>query len=248
MTVNDDLARWGEPPADRDELALADLLGSVASELLHVPYRPAGVEGLLEVSGWVEGVVASVVEHADLGPALAPAPQGAPPAEAAAIPPVELRLRLWREAGTVLEPVAATDRTGTVLRDLRRVPAGADRLQVRTGDRVRLEAEASHDGFVSVFNIGPAGGFNLLYPDDLARAGFVRARCPVPIMDVQLTPPAGRERLYAVWSRVPLSLAHLLGVARRLPGPGELGRVQEELLRHSAEDWHAVVLEVEHRG
>jgi hypothetical protein len=161
---------------------------------------------------------------------------------------VEVRLHLWREAGRGrFLPIASTARTGTVLRDLRRVPVDADRLEVRTGDRVRLEAEVSHDGFVSVFNIGPAGNFNLLYPDDVGRAGFVRARCPVPIVDVQLTPPAGRERLYAVWSRVPLSLAHLLRVAERLPGPGELARVQEALTQRSAADWHAVMLEVEHR-
>jgi hypothetical protein len=155
-------------------------------------------------------------------------------------------LRLWREIGPGrYVSVAPSPRTGTALRDLRRVPAQTERLELRTGDRVRLEAETSADGFVTVFNLGPAGGFNLLYPDGLKRAGFVRARCPVPIVDVELAPPAGRERLYAVWSRTPLSLAHLLRVAERLPG---VGTVQEALTGMSEEDWRAVVLEVEHRG
>src|SRR5262245_30717176 len=124
MSVNDDLARWGEPPADRDELALAELLGALLDQgpasLRHSLTRsPAGM-CLLEASGWVECVTLSVVAHAELAPALAPAPQGPPPVQPATLPPVELRLRLWREKGPLLAPAT----TGTVLRDLRRVPAG----------------------------------------------------------------------------------------------------------------------------
>src|SRR5262245_59950574 len=128
MSVNDDLARWGEPPAESDELALAELLGGLldegsAAEL--APLRGPAGSGLLEASGWVEGVVESVVAHADLTPALAPAPAGAPAAQPA--PAVQVWLRLWREAGPGwYVPVAPSPRSGTALRDLRRVPAEAE--------------------------------------------------------------------------------------------------------------------------
>ena len=70
-----------------------------------------------------------------------------------------------------------------------------------------------------------------------------------------LAPPAGRERLVAVWSRAPLPLSP--EGLRRLAGDDQvtgayratrdLERVQESVLDLVPEDWHALVLELDHQ-
>jgi len=78
---------------------------------------------------------------------------------------------------------------------------------LRTGDRVRIEVVAARDGPVTVFNVGPTGQLTLLYPDPTkGGTAIVPADQPVPIGDAKLTPPAGSERVFAVWSREVLSL------------------------------------------
>jgi hypothetical protein len=69
---------------------------------------------------------------------------------------------------------------------------------------------------------------------------------------VELTLPAGCERLLAVWLRAPLSLAELLGTGADLGSPGyrstrSLERLQETLRRLPGQDLEAVVLAVSHR-
>ena len=62
--------------------------------------------------------------------------------------------------------VAATPREReTATRDMKRVPRAPDQVSLRTGDRVRIEVVADQPGYVAVFNIGPGGNLNLLYPD-----------------------------------------------------------------------------------
>jgi hypothetical protein len=76
------------------------------------------------------------------------------------------------------------------------------------------------------------------------------------IVDVALTPPAGSERLFAVWSRVPLSLDRVLrlaggegvGVSRPYRATRNMERVQQSVKELRREDWHAVVLELDHSG
>jgi hypothetical protein len=250
MTPNDDLARWGEPPANADELALADQLAEALDTFradTGEPSRTRSVlsppgQRLLEVNAWIEQMIASVLTHARLFENLPlPADAGGPM--------VDLRLRVLRQTGSLqFEPVASTHPQPMVLRDLRRVPADPDRVSLRTGDRVRVEVQCDHDGYLTIFNIGPAGALNMLYPDSPSRAVALPARTPLRIADVEMTPPAGREQVYAVWSRVPLPSGQLAGLVRPGVRTRDMQRVQDTLATLRAEDWHAVMLELEHQG
>ena len=86
----------------------------------------------------------------------------------------------------------------------------------------------SRTGFLTVFNVGPAGTLNLLYPEADAQnpARQIIANQPLHIIDVELTPPAGRERLFAVWTRQPLSLRldQLHSLVERKPGDSPASR------------------------
>jgi serine/threonine protein kinase len=182
----------------------------------------------------------------------------APGREAAA---VELRLTVARwEGGDSYAPVATTHPVPAgVTRNMTRVPPPPERASLRTGDRVRIEVTADHDGFVTVFNVGPTGQLSLLHPDP---AGAGAAPAPLPanrplqVSDVALTPPAGGERLFAVWSRVPLRLPleELFRLARGDNDPvspsyratRNMERVQASVQQLRPEDWRAAVLELEH--
>jgi serine/threonine protein kinase len=183
-----------------------------------------------------------------------------PPAGAPQPAPVDLRLIVSRQVGpSEFVPVASTSpQPERFLRDLRRVPKSPDQVRLRLGDRVRLEVWADRAGFVVVFNIGPTGNLNLLYPTESAGAETprVEAHRPLHILDVELTPPAGRERLIAVWSRepLPLRLEELRSLAEsgELPATGpyratrDMVRVQQSLRNLRPEDRHTVVLELDH--
>src|SRR5205807_2594104 len=110
--------------------------------------------------------------------------------------------------------VASTHPSPTELRDLQRLPDDPDRVVLHTGDLVRVEVVCDREGYLTVFNVGPRGALHLLWPDDLARVAVQLAGVPLQVARVVLTPPAGQERLYAVWSRVPLSRDRLQGLAR----------------------------------
>jgi serine/threonine protein kinase len=173
--------------------------------------------------------------------------------------PVHLRLTVSRQAGghTFVPAATTPPPPERLVRDLRRVPPRPGRVDVRTGDRLRVEVEADRSGFVTVFNIGPTGNLNLLHPADPSTPLPLEANRPLHIPDVELAPPAGPERLFAVWSPAPLPLRpeELLRLAGRAEGPGsgpyratrDMARVQESVRRLSPEDWHAVVLELDHR-
>jgi serine/threonine protein kinase len=183
----------------------------------------------------------------------------AAPTEPAA--PVELRLTVARwESGDDYVPVAGTrPLPAGMTRDMTRVPPAPARVSLRTGDRMRLEVSADRAGFLTVFNLGPTGHLNLLHPDpatDAGAPGVMPPHQPVHIRDVVLTPPAGNERLFAVWSRVPLSLEKAVGLSWERGGQvsasyqatRNMERVQESVRRLPREDWHAVVLELDHQG
>jgi serine/threonine protein kinase len=169
---------------------------------------------------------------------------------------VDLRLLVSKTRdGRTFEPVAASHPPAAhLMRDLQRVPQAPDQLRLRTGDRVRIEVVASRPGAVTVFNVGPTGNLNLLYPAEPAAAPLIGANQPLHILDVELRPPAGRERLIALWSRVPLPLRleELLSLASGAATPApyratrDLKRVHDTLQRQQPEEWHAVVLELDH--
>jgi hypothetical protein len=251
MKPNDDLERWGEPPASDSELLLANLLGDLlesnqpeasARSATPLPARLAGEENLLEVHGWIEQMIDTVLTCS--GAFTAPVQS-----TAAQTPTVDLRLRVLREAGPLrFQPVASTHDRPTVVRDMRRTPDDPERISLRTGDRVRIEVVSDRDGCVTVLNVGPTGTLHLLYPDDPAQPTAVRAGTPLLIADVRMTPPAGRERLYAVWSRTPPAAAQLASLTRTGPALRDMEKVHDTLAPLRPEDWHAVMLELEHRA
>jgi serine/threonine protein kinase len=173
--------------------------------------------------------------------------------------PVQLRLTVNRQANRhTFVPLATTQPPPErFLRDIRRVPGEPERVGARTGDRLRIEVETDRAGYVTVFNVGPTGNLNRLYPAEVVPAA-VAAGQPLHIVDIELTPPAGRERLFALWTRMPLALR--LDEMRNLAERGEVPvtepyratrdmvRVQASVERLGREDWHATVLELNHLG
>jgi hypothetical protein len=92
---------------------------------------------------------------------------------------------------------------------LGRISGSPGPISVRTGDRVRIEVVVEREGYVTVFAIGPTGHLSLLYPDDppsTTPPTQAQAHRLFHVADVVLTPPTGRERLFAVWNCEPLSL------------------------------------------
>jgi hypothetical protein len=73
-----------------------------------------------------------------------------------------------------------------------------------------------------------------------------------------MAPPAGRERLFAVWTRrpLPLRLDQLLSLVERGDQPAsrpyratrDMKRVQQSLEELDRDDRHAAVLELNHIG
>jgi serine/threonine protein kinase len=183
------------------------------------------------------------------------------PEEARPPVPVDLRLSISRAVDRdIYRPAAATSpRSGGMKRDMKQVPRPPEQVRLRTGDRVRIEAIADRAGYVTVFNIGPGGNLNLLTPDAGSLATPpppVEAHRPLHIPDVELTPPAGHERLIAVWSRRPLALSpeQLRGLADRGASPGsrpyqatrDMRRMGESMRQLPPDDWRAVVLDLNH--
>jgi serine/threonine protein kinase len=127
-------------------------------------------------------------------------------AEGTATHTVRLRLQVSRRMADGWRPVAATHPPADSLsRDIRRVPRRPAQARVQTGEPLRLEVETDRPGYLAVFNVGPTGNLNLLYPvieyDDAPK---VEAGRNLRIDDLVLAPPAGRERIFAVWSGRPL--------------------------------------------
>ncbi len=189
-----------------------------------------------------------------------------PPGEAATerVPPrqapVDLRLIVSRQVGPqMFVPVVSTHPRQLVARptrDMRKVPPPPDQVRLRTGDRVRIEVSADRAGFLTVFNVGPTGTLNLLYPDGDPQHSSppppIEPNRPLHIVDVEMTPPAGHERLFGVWSRHPLGLGELAGLVDQgvastpYRATRDMKRIQNVVHRLQPEDCQIVVVEVEH--
>ena len=150
---------------------------------------------------------------------------------------VGLRLLVYRmtPSGAVLLRATMSE-TEVLSREA--VPALPDRVTLTTGDRVRVSVVADRPGHLLVFNVGPTGRINLILPTTFASGQ------PLPLMDVELTPPAGRERLVAVWTRDPLPLED----RSEHDATRAMDRVEEVLGRMPREARQVVVLELDHRG
>jgi hypothetical protein len=165
--------------------------------------------------------------------------------------PVELRLLVSKEIGPdSYQPLAAArpEEPGS-LQHRQGVPPAPQRVRLRIGDRVRIQVRADRDGHVTVFNIGPTGNFHLLGP---SVAGRLEADRLLDVLEVGVTPPAGRERVVAVWTREPLPLGDVLALTGGGPGVSapyratrDLERVQKSVRQLGRDDWHAVALDLD---
>jgi tRNA A-37 threonylcarbamoyl transferase component Bud32 len=179
-----------------------------------------------------------------------------PPPGAAAGPALRLTVAR-RGADGSYTPLAAAERElPRLTRNLALVPPEPESVVLRTGDRVRVEVFADHDGYLTVFNVGPTGDLALLYPERQGDASWVPGNRRVVIGEVLAKPPAGRERVFAVWSRekLPLSLAELARqaspearVSSAYRATRNLVLVGQSVQRLRGEDWQAVVVELGHQ-
>jgi hypothetical protein len=78
--------------------------------------------------------------------------------------PVNLRLSVSREEHQTIYMNLAVSQPQTVwaARDPARVPPAPERIQLRTGDRIRIQVSTDLAGYVTLFNIGPTGNLHLL--------------------------------------------------------------------------------------
>ena len=140
---------------------------------------------------------------------------------------------------------------------MKKVPQLPEQVRLRTGARVRIEVVADKTGYVTVFNIGPTGNLNLLYPNDAtATSPHVEANRPLHVMDVEMTPPTGCERVFAVWSEMPLPLRleQLLSIAERsgceasrpYQSTRDMKRVQNSTAALPPDAWGMAIVELEH--
>ncbi len=105
-------------------------------------------------------------------------------------------------------------------------PVSADHV-FRDGDRLHLSLTLPRTGHLYVMNIGPDGQENMLFPlegeenrvSEGATVQLLPADSPTPMV---LTPPAGEERLFIVWSAEAMSGTRAaLAFARAEAGRGE---------------------------
>jgi serine/threonine protein kinase len=174
--------------------------------------------------------------------------------------PVKLRLAVTRYVGgDTYEPVATTEPAFIgVSRNMKKVPRPPEQVRLRTGDRLRINVLADCAGYVTVFDVGSTGHLELLHPDNSPTATTPPDVSPQSSLqiDVELSPPHGRERLFAVWSRKPIGLRpqDLLSFAEqgRLPdaqpyrATRNMKRLKEAVQQLPPDDWHAVVVELAH--
>lgn len=173
-----------------------------------------------------------------------------------AAPLVQLRLEVSRRTVDGWRLVAATQPPADSLsRDIRRVPPRPSQTRVRTGEPLRLEVAANRSGYLAVLNVGPTGNLNLLYPVvEYGDSSIVAANRAVRIDDLLLAPPAGKERMFAVWSSrpLPVSANELRGLTEAEDGSRasrssrDIVRMRRVVGEMGVTECQVVVLEVEH--
>jgi hypothetical protein len=142
---------------------------------------------------------------------------------------------------------------------MRKVPPRPEQVVLTTGDRARIEVVSNYDGFIMVLNVGPTGTLNLLYPDREGRSlhgAPIRAHESLNILDVEMAPPAGSERLVAIWTRdrLPLQLEEISRIAApvgdAISSPyiatRDMKRVRRSLLELPRQDWSVAILQFNH--
>lgn len=157
-----------------------------------------------------------------------------------------------RLASGAFVPVMTTQPVAErLVRDLKIVPPAPTCVEVRTGERLRIEAQADQDGYLTVFNVGPTGNLNLLAKATAAGGGRTVH------VDVELTEPCGQERLLALWTRQRLALRadelREIGALGELPtsegyrATRDMARVKETINDLAPEEWRVAVLALVHQ-
>lgn len=172
------------------------------------------------------------------------------------------RITVSRQTGTHSFRTLTISRPepGNLLRDLTRVPPEPEQATATTGERIRIEVEPHAAGFLTVFNVGPTGNLTVLFPDspegELRTPGAVTAGVLIRILDVALAPPAGEERIVAVWTRelVPLRSEELryaadgadLPPASSYRATRDIKKIQDLTAESGSADRRVVVLTLRH--
>jgi serine/threonine protein kinase len=150
--------------------------------------------------------------------------------------------------------VASHTSTDRLTRDLKKVPPSPGRITLRTGERIQLELAIEEPGYIIAFNVGPTGNLNLLIPNDPSENTRME-RGTFTVLEAELTPPAGKERVVAVWSRdpLPLRLDELAGLVKgeyATPAPyrvtRDLKRVDNAVTSLSPEAVSTASVELDH--
>jgi hypothetical protein len=180
--------------------------------------------------------------------------------------PVGLHLVVCRlESDGTYRPVTATRAKASTSRSMRIVPRPPDQLMLRTGDRVGIQVTADRDGYIAVFNVGPDGSLNLLHPADpsaltaetSASLAGIRAGQTLNVLDVEMIPPGGNERVFGIWTRrfVPLRLDQYFALAEKTgtrsctayAATRSMLKIRRQVRSLAQDEWRAVVVELEHR-
>ena len=124
---------------------------------------------------------------------------------------------------------------------------------------VHVVVESERPGYVTVFNVGPTGNLNLLHPAELggpAKASAIEAGRPVEAPQVEMLPPAGTERLFALWTARPLPLREVdlraaasgkeLAPSSAYTATRNMAQMKKAVQGLRPEEWATAVLEVEH--
>jgi len=165
-----------------------------------------------------------------------------------------LRLAVSRLVSGRYEAVTSVIPKTVPTRDIKRVPKPAPSVPLRTGDTIAVEVVADRTGYLVVFNIGPTGNLDLLHPEMMPPAGSspnVQAGERLWIDGLVISEPAGRERLFAVWSAKALALAseELRDVAeppKAVVATRDIRRVQQAVSQMPATDRLVEVIELDH--
>ena len=161
---------------------------------------------------------------------------------------------------TFYQPVATTRlSSATMSRDMKKIATPSGQVRLCTGDRVRIEVNADRQGFILIFNVGPTGQLNLLYPDEPTPAVPmlpIDAHTPLNVLEVEMTPPAGREQLFALWCTKPrlfspqellrLGKGEGLSHPRQLGSDPSLGQDADPLQQLPWGPWFLTTLELNH--
>jgi serine/threonine protein kinase len=131
----------------------------------------------------------------------------------------------------------------------RDVPAGEEHTRgpvahARTGDLMRITAQADTEGYVTVLNFSSSGQLEVLFPNPVNRDNALRSGRPQSVT-VQLTPPATTERTAIIWTLKPNAGSPAEWRERIVAG--EITEIERGMVLVPEErDWTAVVVTVLH--